>query len=222
MNLKRVLALLGFFCLIAISCADIGNKRVEVEGEIKNLGTSPIYVSYYKETEVLAFDTIYSSKSGKFHFKIQSTNQINPVTLYFKNKKCWTTLFAKPGDHISMHGDIQWVDLLDIRGGAVNNDLSCFKKRIRNLYIERLHLLTGDYATEQGAQQRIAEINLLLKNAAKEFIREKPQSIASVVLIQDFFYQEYDPLTRDLLGILEADASNCSLANKIREGILKW
>jgi hypothetical protein len=222
MNLKRGSTLLGLICLMAISCAEMGNKRVDVEGEIRNLGASQIYVSYYKDIDVLAFDTIWSNESGKFNFKIRSTSQISPITLYFKNHKCWTTLFAAPGNRIRIRGDIQFVDLLDIRGGAVNDDLNLFKKRIRSLYMERLHLLTGNYATEQGTQQRLAEINLLLKNAAKEYIRENPHSIASVVLIQDFFYQEYDPITSDLLGLLQGEASNCPLAEKIREGLRHW
>ncbi|MCE5175383.1 MAG: hypothetical protein ABFC90_06105 [Bacteroidales bacterium] len=222
MNLRPNVFLALLCYLMAFGCTSPEKSKVHVQGEIKNLGHSSLCISYYNENKDLAYDTIFSNGSGKFDFKINTYDKITPVTIYFSEKKCWTTLFAKSGDHVRIRGNIQLVDLLNISGGIVNDDLSRYKKQIKPLYMERLAILNGKYYTVEESEERLAAINLLLKRAAKEYIKENPASIASVVLIQDFFYQDYDPVTKDLLNILEGDAKNSHLTERIREGIQDW
>jgi len=207
---------------MAFGCIAPEKKKVSVRGDIDNLGFSTLYISYFNKDKILAYDTVYSSRSGKFEFKVDSYDKITPVTIYFAQKKCWTTLFAAPGDRISIKGNIQMVDLLFISGGVVNNDLNRFKKQIQKLYITRQAILNGKYPTSDEKEQHLAEINLLLKRSAKEFIKENPDAIASVVLIQDFFYQEYDPITKDLLNLLVGEAQAFHLTQRIREGMKEW
>ena len=211
-------------CLLTVSCSKSDNNQVIVHGNIDHLGKSELYISYYKAKDLLAFDTIRSSESGKFDFKLESFDEISPITIYFHDNNCWTTLFAKAGDDITISGDIEMVDLLNISGGPVNDDLNRFKKQIRSLYVERQQILEGKYSNSSGVETetRLAEINLALKRKAKEFIISNPSSVASVVLIQDFFYQDYDPSTTELLDILEGDASTFHMTAKIREEIKKW
>jgi len=217
----RIVLLIAIFSLTALSCLEQKDRLVTVKGALSHLGGTDLYITYTDTQFKRVNDTIHSSMSGKFYFKLRTYNDLAPITIYFKEKKCWTTLFAEPGDHITVRGNIESVDLLTIRGGQVNNDLNRFKMQIRNLYQERLDLLKGTYTKEDASEVRMAEINLQLKRAAKDFISENPSSIASVILIQDFFYQEYDPNTSELLGLLKDNASNCHLAEKIRDGISK-
>lgn len=217
----RIFLLIAICCVTTLSCVQQKDRRVSVQGTVSHLRGMELYITYTNAHFKLAFDTIHSSLSGKFGFKLRTCNDLSPITITFAEKKCWTTLFAEPGDHITISGNIESVDLLSIRGGIVNNDLNRFKLQIRELYQERLDLLKGSYSKENSSEVRLAEINLLLKRAAKEFIAENPSSIASVVLIQDFFYQDYDPYTSDLLALLKGPASNCHLADKIRDGIQK-
>lgn len=215
----RIFLLIALCCVTTLSCVLQKDRRVSVQGTVSHLGGMQLYITYTNAHFKLAFDTIHSSMNGKFSFKLRTCNDLSPITINFAEKKCWTTLFAEPGDHITIGGNIESVDLLSIRGGIVNNDLNRFKLQIREPYQERLNLLKGSNTKENSSEVRLAEINLLLKRAAKEFIAENPSSIASVVLIQDFFYQDYDPYTSDLLALLKGPASNCHLANKIRDGI---
>lgn len=212
------------FLLIAIgfltlSCVQQKDRQVTVSGALSHLGESDLYVTYTNAQSHRKVDTIRTTMSGKFNLSFRTSGDLTPVTIYFVKKKCWTTLFVEPGDRIKLRGNIEYVDLLSIRGGEVNNDLNRFKASIHTLYQERLDLLKGSYYHENSSEVRLAEINILLKRAAKDFIMENRSSIASVVLIQDFFYQDYDPYTPELLGMLTGKASNCSLANKIREGL---
>lgn len=209
-------------CILMLGCSVPEKHKVSVHGEIKNLGVSSLCISYFNEGNELAHDTVYASQSGKFDFKIHPYDEISPVTIYFSGKKCWTTLFAQPGDHVNIKGNINQVDLLNISGGIVNNDLSKYKKQIRKLYLDRFSILSGKYTTVEESEERLAEINLLLKRSAKEYIKDHPSAIASVVLIQDFFYQDYDPCTKELLNLLEGDAKYFHLTTRIREGIQEW
>lgn len=217
----RMLLLIALCGFATMSCVRQNDRRVTVQGAVSQLGESVLYVTYTNTQYKRTIDTLQASNSGKFHLKLRTFDDLQPITIYFVRKKCWTTLFAEPGDRITISGNIEYVDLLTIRGGVVNNDLNRFKAKIRGLYQERLDLLKGYYAREKDTEVRLAEINLLLKRAAKEFIMENPTSVASVVLIQDFFYQEYDPATVELLSLLSGEASHSHLANKIREGIRK-
>lgn len=218
---SKVLLFLLLCGFTTISCMQQKDRRVSVQGAVSHLGSSALYVTYTNAVNKRAVDTLHSTMGGKFNFKLLTSKALTPISIYFAEKKCWTTLFAEPGDHISIRGNIDYVDLLTIKGGLVNNDLYRFKLQIRAIYKERLDLLKGSYSRENSSEVRLAEINLLLKRAAKEFIKENPTAIASVVLIQDFFYQDYDTTTGDLLSLLEQPASTSPLADKLREGIRK-
>jgi len=216
---KMILLFIAICCITTMSCLQQKDRRITVKGAVSHLGSSDLYITYTNAQFKRCIDTIHSSMSGKFDLELRICEDLTPITIYFAANKCWTTLFAEPGDHITLRGNIEYVDLMTIHGGKVNNDLNRFKLQIRDLYKERLDLLKGSYSKENSTEVRLAEINLLLKRAAKDFIKENPTSVASVVLIQDFFYQDYDPTTLELLGLLTGEASNCHLADKIRESI---
>lgn len=208
--------------VLALGCSMLEKQKITIHGEIKNLGSSQLLITYYKEKDVVTSHTVYSNQSGKFDFKIESYDEITPIKIYFVNKKCWTTLFARPGDKVCIKGDINMVDMLNITGGTVNNDLNRFKKQIHRLYLARLAILNGKYISKKETEEHLAQINLILKRIAKEFIKDNPSSVASVVLIQDFFYQDYDPSTKDLLNLLTGEAKDYHLTKRIREGIQSW
>lgn len=216
---------LGILLLVVLmgSCSLTESRQISVEGHIHHLGRSLIRISYYTDDHTIAYDSVYSSTSGKFRFTIPGTGEVNPVTLYFPDTKSWTTLFTRRGDAVHILGNIERIDLLSIRGGTVNNDLTRFKQEIGLLYIERQQIIEGELQRgENAVEMRLAEINLILKRKAKDFVLEHPSSIASVVLIQDFFYQDYDPVTVDLIATLEGEAKKCRLTERLRQGVDEW
>jgi len=222
MRWKTPLAVL--YCLLLMSSCSLTEPRcVKVEGHIHHMGRTVVQVSYYIDNHTLGYDTIYSTESGKFKFQIPGTNEINPITLFFPDSKSWTTIFARKGDIIQINGEIEQVDLLTVNGGEVNDDLTRFKQEIKLLYIERQQIIEGKYQNGgQTIEVHLAEINLSLKRKAKEFIIDHPESVASVVLIQDFFYQDYDPNTMELLSLLEKEAKNSLLAQRLWQGVKEW
>jgi len=213
-----------FVCLLSMcACSSSESERVTIEGQIAHLGQSRVHVSYYINDHSLGYDTVFTNETGHFKFQVSGTAEINPITLFFPESKCWTTVFAKAGDDINLQGDLEMIDLLTIKGGKVNEDLTLFKQDIRPLYIERQRIVNNNTQKEdEGLEVRLAEINVLLKRKAKEFIMDHPGSYASVVLIQDFFYQDYDPNTAELLALLTDEAKNNALTERLKQGITEW
>jgi hypothetical protein len=214
-----IIILIGLLSLTACDKDEV--RMVDVRGDVKNLTSPSIYVTYHRGDGDLVHDTVVANDNGTFHFQLETSEEIAPVMIYFNHRKKWTTLFAKSGDEVTVKGDLDYVDLLSIRGGEVNDDLDEFKQIIRLLYKERLDLLYSE-PSEILAQHRLSEIDALLKQKAREFITDKPSSLASVVLIQDFFYQDYDPLTKELVTQLRGIARKSQMAEDIRNGIIKW
>lgn len=214
----------SILCLVLMgSCSLTESGQIKVEGQIHHLGRTMIRISYYIDDHTIAYDSAYSTQAGKFKFSVPGTNEVNPVTLFFPDSRNWTTLFARKGDAIHVYGNIERIDLLTVHGGAVNDDLTRFKQEIGPLYLERQQIIEGSFQNGgQSIEMRLAEINLTLKRKAKEFVLEHPTSVASVVLIQDFFYQDYDPNTAELLSILEGDAKKCHLAQRLQQGLSEW
>lgn len=202
-----------------VACSLRNEQEVTVHGIIGRLDNSRISITYTNPGNELRHDTVTTSESGKFDFRVPVASRLNTITIRFIDKNSRTTLFANPGDDITIKGSIEYVDLLTIKGGAVNDDLNRFKKQISTLYKERLDLLKRPYKNDKLTEVRLAEIDLFLKREAKNFIRENPSSIASVVLIQDFFYQDYDPSTAELLSILQGDATRTHMAQKMRNSL---
>lgn len=222
LNIKRSsLIWLIFFGLYACQSNKIKND-VSVQGQIHNLGQTVIVVSYSNANHLRCSDTIRSNNKGSFDFDIHVNENPTPISIHFVEQKKWTTLFGAPGDKINIRGDMHYVDLLSIRGGIVNNDLEIFKNSIHQLYKERLDLLTDFDYSSRTDMSRLIEINLILKQKAKEYILDHPEALASVVLIRDFFYQDYDPITIDLIRLLKGQAASSNMANQILTGANKW
>lgn len=220
--MKKITSFVCMLILVLSSCnTDKTKKNVSVQGQIDNLGQTVIVVSYFDSGQIRCFDTIMSNNKGIFDFDILVNENPTPISIQFVEQKKWTTLFGAPGDKINIKGDINYVDLLSIRGGDVNNDLEKFKNSIHQLYKERLDLISDfDYASKTDLT-RLIEINLLLKQKAKEYILDHTNALASVVLIQDFFYHDFDPITIELIDLLKGEAANSNMANQIRTGANK-
>jgi len=110
--MKRVhqLFFIVFCSILACGCSILEKQKISIHGEIENLGRSQLLITYYKEKDVVTSHSVYSNHSGKFDFKIESYDEITSIKIYFVNKKCWTTLFARPGDNVNIKGNIEMVD----------------------------------------------------------------------------------------------------------------
>jgi hypothetical protein len=217
------LAIIICISLLVNACNVIVNKKATVTGEISHLGKSKLYISQFKGENKIICDTIYSTESGKFSFETHPLDSLTSINIYFNDNDSWTTLFVNAGDKIRISGDMELVDLLEIKGGKINDELNEFKNSIKTLYIERHDILSNKNGNGiDDPELRLAEIDLGLSRMAKDFVINHPSSIASVVIIQDFFFQEFDKNTAELLNILKSEAAIYPLTFKMKEEIKKW
>ena len=225
--IKSILSLL-LFSLVLFSCQKDDNKLV-IEGELSNLIT-PYFLASSRVSDTIRVDTIYVDEKGKFSY-IQHVDTSTIFTFYFNDFNSSTIVFSDKGiKKIKMKGDAKLSDLIEIKGGRINEDLSLFKKENETLLKQRtLFMKKMDFETdsllnsasfsilEKEETATLNSINHQLAQNVEDFIVSKPDRIASVVLINEFFKNNENPETLNrVLGYLEGDALLFPLTYKLK------
>ena len=224
--MKSILSLL-LFSLALFSCQKEDNRLV-IEGELSNLIT-PYVIASSRVSDTIRVDTIYVDKKGKFTY-IQNVDTSIIYTFYFNDFESSTLVFSDKGvKKIKMKGDANLSDLIEIKGGDINEKLTEFKKENEILLKQRTLLMKkGDYekdslsnsATVISEKEETATLNSLnheLAQSVEEFIITNSDKISSVILINEFFKNNENPETLNrVLGYLDGDALNFPLTYKLK------
>lgn len=187
------ISLLSIFILFAFSCRKNSDDFV-VKGKLSNISDTCFYVAMEKGDKPV-IDTIEINKNGEFSFRGQ-VDTLTVMSMYFNKNENYTYILVDKGWNIEMKGDVLYTDLIEVRGGDVNDDLTSFKIKNKDLLASRTKILyTGlDSINEKDARsEHIGEfknINFELSNIAAEYIKSNPDKIASVILINIFFRNE--------------------------------
>lgn len=215
--IKSILSLL-LFSLVLFSCQKDDNKLV-IEGELSNL-TTPYFLASSRISDTIRVDTVYVDEKGKFSY-IQHVDTSTIFTFYFNDFNSSTIVFSDKGvSKIKMKGDAKLSDLIEIKGGRINEDLSLFKKENETLLKQRTMLmkkmeseidsLSNSASFSILKKEETATLNSInhqLSQNVEDFIASKPDRIASVVLINEFFKNNENPETLNrVLGYLKGDA----------------
>jgi len=213
--------------LLLFSC----NKRnggLVIEGEIANL-TNPYVIASFSNSDTICIDTISVNEKGKFSF-YQDIDMETVFTFYFNDFNSSTIVFSEEGlNKIKMKGDAFLSDLIEVKGGEINENLTVFKKENETLLKQRSLLLSKTYYEVDSLinsenviseKERIAQINSLnheLSQKAEDFIISNPDKISSVILINDFFKNNENPKSLNrVLDYLKGDALKSPLTYKLK------
>ena len=225
--IKSILSLL-LFSLVLFSCQKDDNKLV-IEGELSNL-TTPYFLASSRVSDTIRVDTVYVDEKGKFSY-IQHVDTSTIFTFYFNDFNSSTIVFSDKGvNKIKLKGDAKLSDLIEIKGGRINEDLSLFKKenetllKQRTLLMKKMEFETDSLLNsasfsilEKEETASLNSINHQLAQNVEDFIASKPDRIASVVLINEFFKNNENPETLNrVLGYLEGDALLFPLTYKLK------
>ncbi len=225
--IKSILSLL-LFSLVLFSCQKDDNKLV-IEGELSNL-TTPYFLASSRVSDTIRVDTVYVDEKGKFSY-IQHVDTSTIFTFYFNDFNSSTIVFSDKGvNKIKLKGDAKLSDLIEIKGGRINEDLSLFKKenetllKQRTLLMKKMEFETDSLLNsasfsilEKEETATLNSINHQLAQNVEDFIASKPDRIASVVLINEFFKNNENPETLNrVLGYLEGDALLFPLTYKLK------
>lgn len=225
--IKSILILL-LFTFSFYSCEKKDN-RLMISGEIVNLA-DPYFLVSFPISDSVVVDTIWVDAQGKFSYT-QNIDTTTMFTLYFNNFHSSTLIFSEKGvKKIKLKGDAILPDLIEVKGGEINDNLTVFKKENETLLKQRTLLMTKTEDEPDGfvnstniisENEQLALINSLnheLAQKVEDFIRAHPDKIASVILINEFFKNNENPKTlQRVLDYLQGDALNFHLTSQLKK-----
>lgn len=216
---KMLLILISSLVLIACS-KDNNTTSFSLKGRLVNVDSPYFFITFEDENQI-KIDTIFIDKQGAFSYKGKTENLVM-ASLFFDKKSWSTSIFANKGWNVEIKGDVNRPDLIEIKGGDVNDDLTSFKKKNKDLFSAKADILQTIVESDKDniSQNRGAElknIDFELINRVKGYVENNPEKIASVVLIQDFFKNEMSIETLDdCLSLLVGDALRFPLTSELK------
>ncbi|MDR1742857.1 MAG: DUF4369 domain-containing protein [Dysgonamonadaceae bacterium] len=187
---------------------------MQLRGEVSNIDTPYVLVSY-SQHDSLRIDTVTVGKNGKFLYE-NDIDSLTSFTLYFNHYASSSVFFADKAQKLTIKGDAYLPDLMEIHGNEINDELTSFKQQNTALLAQRgrlLNNLQSDTVAGSSAlpnNEKMAQINSLnheLTQKAEDFIKANPSKLSSIVLINDFFFDNENPKALErVLGYLEGEA----------------
>ncbi|MDR2949577.1 MAG: redoxin domain-containing protein [Prevotella sp.] len=221
-NISRFTGLIILFVIILVSC----NKKstmYEISGKLENV-TGNYFLMSHESGDSVLIDTIPISAKGEFSFK-GAVDTLTEVSLYFNQNTKSTYLLMDKGWNVELEGDALYPDLINIKGGSVNDDITAFKTKNKDLLKTRADILNAaekkspdndtlkvkDYVVE------LKNINFELSNIAANYVKSNPDKIASVMLINTFFKDETSiPRLDENLALLRGKAADFPLTDNLK------
>lgn len=223
---KQTLTLL-LFSLALFSCHKDNDKLV-IQGELSNLMT-PYIIASSRVSDTIRVDTIFVDEKGKFSYTLD-VDTATMFTFYFNDFTSSTIIFSDKGvNRIQIKGDATLSDLIEVKGGEINENLTTFKKENETLLKQRSLLISkkeydidntlnsASVISEKDHSALINSLNHELAQKVEEYILSNPDKISSVILINDFFKNNENPETLNrVLNYLEGDALTSPLTLKLK------
>lgn len=214
-----------FSSILLFSCKNDPNEFF-VKGKLQNVQDGFIIAVLEQQKDSVAVDTIRVDKNGAFKFR-SKVDTLTVMSLYFNNNTKNTYILVDKGWNVEMTGDVNYPDLIEVKGGDVNNDLSDFKNKNKELLRQRTALLekvesaqelpNDSLSNSKDYSVELKNVNFDLSNIAAEYVKSNPTKIASVVLINTFFKDDTAiPRLDDNLALLRGDAENSPLTQSLR------
>lgn len=222
MKVKFSLVLGIISLLLFISCGQ--DEQYSIKGKLDETSHQSVYL-VYSDSANIKKDTISLSK-GKFEYT-NSSDTLRSIVLYMEDGNIWITFWAKNGDKINISGDVNYPELLEVKGGKTNNQLTNFRSENKDIIRRRqdiTDLLKFNIEEKLSTQtsddyySEILQLNHSLKDKAIEFIKANPSSIASLVLMQDYVIDIETPeKVLQYLSLIEGDARTNALFFQLKQ-----
>ena len=204
--LKKITFVGCIFCLF-FSCIERDTYRIKVN--LSNLKPQNIY-AVYESAELKTVDTIAYDGKGAFIITPKH-DDYRTLTLYYENFTQWITVYLEEPQQIVISGNASSPQLVQVKGGRINELLVTFRKETTPLLTELYTLSNENDATQEDFNghnriARLANIHLDLRFQAEDFINKHPAEKASAILIREYFVDPDNPFQIDnLLGVLSSE-----------------
>ncbi|NDV68883.1 DUF4369 domain-containing protein [Dysgonomonas sp. 25] len=196
----------------------------EMTGKLENL-TAPYFIAVREHSDSIIVDTVRVDEKGLFSLK-GSIDTLTVVSLYFNNNSEYAFALLDKGWNINITGDVLYTDLLAVKGGDINDNLTAFKKENSALLKKRTDILKNiddnSYLEEEGLSPEspqvteLRNVNFELSGVAADYVRNNPDKISSVMIINAFFKHETTiPLLDESLALLRGKAATFELTRSL-------
>lgn len=214
-----------FLVWIAVSCNEEGGTVIK--GKIIHL-EYPYILASYLSADTLAIDTIPVDRRGNFNYK-SSIDTLTTFSLYMNNYESAVVVFADEGEKVTVKGDAQLTDLIQVNGNEINNDLTAFKmeneellKQRGQLFVNLQQSIVSDSIMNKtiARHDELSKLNVFnheLTLKAEDFIKVNPSKMASLILINNFFMNSDNPRALErVLGYLQGDMAKTQYATRLK------
>ncbi len=220
---KRIVVVLFWSLLLLFASCKPEKQTLSIKGEISNLDTSFVLVSYLF-SDSLVIDTVKVDNKGKFRYQ-NSIDTFTVFTFYFNQFNSSIAVFAEKNDNLKISGDAVYPELIHVTGSDINDELTDFKKANEDILRQRAELYqTLDQEVQNGDSaanilsydDRTARVNVLnheLMHHAEEHIKEHSNKKSSLIIINDLFAHGDNPqVLQRVMGYLSKDLSSSPMA----------
>lgn len=206
------------------SCTSTPKNEYTISGKIDNLTDSSFFL-IQEFGDSLKIDTVRVNSKGEFTYK-SVADTLSIVTLYFHQASVTPYVLVDKDYHIDIKGSINQPDLLQVRGGKINDELTKFKVDHASLLQKRNNLLAKSSSKDlidldslviKDYSGDLQNVNFELLNQASDYVKANPDKISSVFIIDNFFRNEasIQRLT-EALNSLKGQAYDFPLTEKLR------
>lgn len=222
-SIMSVLTLLLISIILFASCNRTANS-FEISGKLENVEGNYFFISYEKGDSVI-LDTVAINNKGEFSYK-KGIDYLTVISLHFNDNTRNTFVVVDKGWDVKIKGDLLFSDLLEVKGGDVNDNITEFKNKNKDLLISRAKILNeaekrindNDSIIPKDYVVDLKNINFELSNVAEAYIQSHPDQIASVMLLNIFFKDETSlPRLEENLALLRGQAANFPISDELKK-----
>ncbi|NDV95593.1 DUF4369 domain-containing protein [Dysgonomonas sp. 521] len=221
-NISRYTAII-IFCIALFASCGKRSDMYEISGKLENL-TGSYFLMSHEYGDSIVIDTIPVNAKGEFSFK-GNVDTLTEMSLYFNQNTKSTYILVNKSWDVELKGDALYPDLINVKGGEINDDLTTFKNQNKDLLKTRADILIAADRKKPGNDTvkvkdyvvELKNINFELSNIAANYIKSNPDKIASVMLINTFFKDETSiPRLDENLALLKGKAADFQLTADLK------
>jgi peroxiredoxin len=176
----------------------------------------------FESPEAIRIDTVTCKDKGQFFIFREQDEDVQVITIYYNDRSQWFTVYPEVGKPVRVKGDAHYPQLLQIKGGRINDKLSEYKKKASPLLRELADLQSKNISLDGEETIHQNTLNLKLQKIVQDFIEKNPKEEASAVLVSDY-YTNPDEIkqTESLLNLLSPELNDFYLVKNLRKEIEK-
>lgn len=197
-----------------VSCDEKSDTNYSIEGKLDNLSIKSLPLIQEITNDSLVLDTITVNEKGEFKYK-GKIEEATMMSLFIGEGTMPVNILIEPGYDVKIKGDALLSDLVEVKGGIVNDDINNFRVKNVGLLQSRHRILSKN---ENLDPAELKNINLQLARNVREYVAQNPTKIASVILMNEY---SINNTSAELLGkdieLLQGAAANFYLTTNLKD-----